>query len=502
MASSTVVANLINREVENSDAWSLGCDITIEEMDVVVEEIKLNDIAIAGVVKTDGISVDIDHDKNNVMDLDVNVVIDGLNSSIVESQVVPYERVIEINDLSPESSYEKGFAASAKSVKKVKDSVDSLDNNVKSNTSNISKVVTDIESLTRRVDRLSMSEGGEDLGGIWYIDELTGNLVTDKQVEIRSNIIATGEVSAGGAGSEGGSTGGGGLDEDQLQDYLDEHEYVTKAGLEDYATKQDVVNSINPIIQTNTKQDEDIQNIITRLEEAEKITQKFGIDENGIYVDENFRSSKEISAGGAGTEEENPSAGLDEEQLKEYLDEHKYVTEDRLGELLPDDYYTTQEIDDKFNNVAAALIVINAKDTEQDTAISNLRTNDTKQDTEIQSIIERLEKAETITNKFTVDEDGIHTDENIITTKEVSAGGAGAESNPEGGQTSGEYKMYTHAQESAAKVWTIVHGLGKYPNVKVVDSTHELCYGDVKYPNIDTVTIEFGAPFGGMAYLD
>ena len=62
--------------------------------------------------------------------------------------------------------------------------------------------------------------------------------------------------------------------------------------------------------------------------------------------------------------------------------------------------------------------------------------------------------------------------------------------------------MYTHHQETAEKVWTIVHGLGKYPNVKVVDSTHELCYGDVKYPNIDTVTIEFGAPFGGYAYLD
>lgn len=91
---------------------------------------------------------------------------------------------------------------------------------------------------------------------------------------------------------------------------------------------------------------------------------------------------------------------------------------------------------------------------------------------------------------------------NIIAEKEVSAGGAGEEANPEGGETTGEYKMYTHLQETAEKVWTIVHGLGKYPNVKVVDSTHELCYGDVKYPNIDTVTIEFGAPFGGYAYLD
>ncbi len=117
--------------------------------------------------------------------------------------------------------------------------------------------------------------------------------------------------------------------------------------------------------------------------------------------------------------------------------------------------------------------------------------------------------ADHLASMWSLDDDGnlvtekqVIVKNNIIAEKEVSAGGAGAESDPEGGQTSGEYKMYTHLQETAEKVWTIVHGLGKYPNVKVVDSTHELCYGDVKYPNIDTVTIEFGAPFGGYAYLD
>lgn len=107
---------------------------------------------------------------------------------------------------------------------------------------------------------------------------------------------------------------------------------------------------------------------------------------------------------------------------------------------------------------------------------------------------------------FWYDEDGnlctdksIRVKGNIVADGEVSAGGAGNEESGTGGDY---YKMYTHLQETAEKVWTIVHGLGKYPNVKVVDSTHELCYGDVKYPNIDTVTIEFGAPFGGMAYLD
>lgn len=107
---------------------------------------------------------------------------------------------------------------------------------------------------------------------------------------------------------------------------------------------------------------------------------------------------------------------------------------------------------------------------------------------------------------FWYDEDGnlctnksIRVKGNIVADGEVSAGGAGNEESGTGGDY---YKMYTHLQETAEKVWTIVHGLGKYPNVKVVDSTHELCYGDVKYPNIDTVTIEFGAPFGGYAYLD
>lgn len=127
---------------------------------------------------------------------------------------------------------------------------------------------------------------------------------------------------------------------------------------------------------------------------------------------------------------------------------------------------------------------------------------------ENETVASIIEKLSTLLSFFSLEGDELTTNyqlrvkNSIIADGEVSSGGAGTESDPEGGQTSGEYKMYTHAQETAEKVWTIVHGLGKYPNVKVVDSTHELCYGDVKYPNIDTVTIEFGAPFGGMAYLD
>ena len=357
MASETAIVDLVTKGA--SSAWSLGCDITIEEMDVVVEEIKLNDIAIAGVIKTDGITVDIDHDKNNVMDLNVNVVIDGLNSSIVESQVVPYERVVEINDLSPESSYEKGFAASAKSVKKVKDSVDSLGNTVNTNTSNISKVASDVNSLTRRVDRLSQGAGGEDLGGIWYIDETTGNLVTDKQVEIKNNLIVEGDTASTGVGEDPGIVGG----------FLgvkvgeDEYKSVTPEGLldmtdafkdldvdlSDYYTKDEVNDKI-PSLNGYAKAEEvnkaladkadktDLDNYLLKKAESQTI-------EGDITIKGNLIVEGDTASGGEG--EDPGTTGIDEAQLKEYLDENKYITSDYA--------YSKQEINDKMFVTTATL---------------------------------------------------------------------------------------------------------------------------------------------------
>ena len=105
-------------------------------------------------------------------------------------------------------------------------------------------------------------------------------------------------------------------------------------------------------------------------------------------------------------------------------------------------------------------------------------------------------KAE-IASKITIKEDGVYIDGNLVATKEVSAGGAAEE-----GEQETQYKMYHHKQTQPSKVWQIAHYLGKMPNVKIVDSTKQLCMADVIYDNTNVVTIKFSAAESGDAYLD
>lgn len=60
---------------------------------------------------------------------------------------------------------------------------------------------------------------------------------------------------------------------------------------------------------------------------------------------------------------------------------------------------------------------------------------------------------------------------------------------------------YVHNQGPAAAVWTVVHGLGGFPNVTVVDSAGTVMLGGVEYLDADTVRLTFSAPFGGKAYF-
>ena len=140
------------------------------------------------------------------------------------------------------------------------------------------------------------------------------------------------------------------------------------------------------------------------------------------------------------------------------------------------------------------------------------------------------------------DEDGnLVTTFNVVSTKEISAGGAGSEMEGDGGgdgtleglidvnitpmagmseeemasQVIGydikntvwtnKKTMYKHNQSSASSKWAITHNLGKMPNVKVIDSTGELVFGTVVYDTTDILnklTITFGGSFAGTAYLD
>lgn len=60
---------------------------------------------------------------------------------------------------------------------------------------------------------------------------------------------------------------------------------------------------------------------------------------------------------------------------------------------------------------------------------------------------------------------------------------------------------YTHTQESPSTTWSITHNLGFRPSVFVVDTSDNVCYGDVVYTSTDALTVTFAQSFGGKAYL-
>lgn len=51
-------------------------------------------------------------------------------------------------------------------------------------------------------------------------------------------------------------------------------------------------------------------------------------------------------------------------------------------------------------------------------------------------------------------------------------------------------------------MWTVTHGLGKFPAVTVVDSGNTVLIPDVHYDSTSQVTISFGMATSGKAYLN
>ena len=61
---------------------------------------------------------------------------------------------------------------------------------------------------------------------------------------------------------------------------------------------------------------------------------------------------------------------------------------------------------------------------------------------------------------------------------------------------------YTQCFEVASDVWTINHGLGKFPSVTVVDSANTVVVGNVDYTSSQSLVITFNAAFSGCVFLN
>ncbi len=61
---------------------------------------------------------------------------------------------------------------------------------------------------------------------------------------------------------------------------------------------------------------------------------------------------------------------------------------------------------------------------------------------------------------------------------------------------------YTHTQSIALSVWTVLHNLGRYMSVTVVDDAGNKVEPDVTYVSINEIRITHGAAMTGRAFLN
>ena len=66
----------------------------------------------------------------------------------------------------------------------------------------------------------------------------------------------------------------------------------------------------------------------------------------------------------------------------------------------------------------------------------------------------------------------------------------------------GADKNYIHTQYVASDTWTIVHNLGKYPSITVVDSADTVVIGEIILQTTERAVISFSGAFSGKAYCN
>lgn len=62
-------------------------------------------------------------------------------------------------------------------------------------------------------------------------------------------------------------------------------------------------------------------------------------------------------------------------------------------------------------------------------------------------------------------------------------------------------EAFVFTQSSPSAVWTITHGLGRYPNIIIFDTEYNQIFSKVKMLNINTARVTFSEPVSGAALL-
>lgn len=73
---------------------------------------------------------------------------------------------------------------------------------------------------------------------------------------------------------------------------------------------------------------------------------------------------------------------------------------------------------------------------------------------------------------------------------------------PKGDPGASGTATYIHTQLTPSDQWIIFHNLSKYPSVMIVDSGGTVIDTDIHYDNAVQLTVFFGSPTSGKAYLN
>jgi hypothetical protein len=299
----------VSASPSQAGVWSLGCDITIEDFDTDIQEIKVDDIILSGTISTNEVPVNIDYKKSSIYDLDVNVVIDGLNSLIIESQVVPFNDILGITDFSPETTNERRYASSARASKIIYDLLSALEIRVNilenEDDDEIEKLKDAIKKIQEAIENLDITNG------MFYWHE------KGKTIGTEYNLFSKKTIASGGVGEAmGGEGGGGSADLDSYAKLVD----LEKAILDLIGGADDEYNTLGKIqnIIIGTKGDiNELSLIVTGI--ADVVSQyndrlivledkntmfEWVYDENGekagIKTTYDFFSTKTVASGGMG----------------------------------------------------------------------------------------------------------------------------------------------------------------------------------------------------------
>lgn len=299
----------VSASPSQAGVWSLGCDITIEDFDTDIQEIKVDDIILSGTISTNEVPVNIDYKKSSIYDLDVNVVIDGLNSLIIESQVVPFNDILGITDFSPETTNERRYASSARASKIIYDLLSALEIRVNilenEDDDEIEKLKDAIKKIQEAIENLDTTNG------MFYWHE------EGKTIGTEYNLFSKKTIASGGVGgATGGEGGGGSADLDSYAKLVD----LEKAILDLIGGADDEYNTLGKIqnIIIGTKGDINelslivtgIANVVSQYNDRlivleDKNTMfEWVYDENGektgIKTTYDFFSTKTVASGGMG----------------------------------------------------------------------------------------------------------------------------------------------------------------------------------------------------------